>query len=107
MSDNRQDQNQEIERREQELREREQALRLREMEAELIKGEPPLYEPVKHDPPENSLKRWLRKATKLGAFLGIVIAVAVVAKVATWLAMGVLVLLTGWVGYKLLLKDDD
>lgn len=99
-------QEQELARREQELREREQALRLREIESELVQGEPPLYQPTKHNPPESSFKHWLRKGTKFAAFLGIVLAVAVVAKIATWLAMGVLILLTGWLGYKLFLKED-
>lgn len=107
MSDHHPDKHQDLERKEQELREREQALRLREMEAELTQGEPPLYEPVKHNPPESSFQRWFRKAGKVGVFLGIVVVVAAVAKVATWLAMGVMVVLIAWVGYKLFFKDDD
>ncbi|MGK7926008.1 MAG: hypothetical protein AB4290_12320 [Spirulina sp.] len=113
MNRDRQDKDKHLHRREQELKEREkalalreQALRLQQIEAELVEPEPPLYKTMKEKPSEGVLQRWLRKAKNFGLFIGIVITVAVAVKVAAWLAMGVLMLVTGWLAYKIFLRND-
>ena len=102
------DKDKELQRREEDLLKREQEIRLRELEAEL--HQPPLYKTVKHQPPENSVDRWSRKAIKVAQFVGIVVAVVVTIRVATmvafWLGSVLLVGAIAWVAYKMFLDSD-
>ncbi|MGK7872732.1 MAG: hypothetical protein AB4426_05285 [Xenococcaceae cyanobacterium] len=105
------DRDKELQRREKELQERERAIRLRELETEIYGKEEaqelPLYQTTKHEPPEGLLKRWGRKLANIAKFAGIVIAVVVAVKIATWLAMTILVGAVGWVAYKIFLEKDE
>lgn len=97
----------ELRRREQELKERELSLRLRELEADLTKKEPPLMTTTKHQASRGSLKSWTRKIVTLGKFLLVVAAVVMAVRVASWLAMIVIVGGIAWIAYKILFERDD
>lgn len=96
------DQDNELRRREQELQAREHAIRLRELEAEIT----PLYQTVKHQEPESSLKRWYGKLVNVGKFLAIIVAVVISIKIATGLATVMMIGAVAWVAYKLFLESD-
>ncbi|HEY9638756.1 MAG TPA: hypothetical protein V6D14_35560 [Coleofasciculaceae cyanobacterium] len=98
------DQEKELRRREQELQAREHAIRLRELESEI--NQPLVHQTVKHREPESSLKRWYRQLVNVGKFVGIVVAVVVGIKVATWLATVIIVGGIAWVAYKLFFEGD-
>ncbi|MBE9039672.1 hypothetical protein IQ235_02535 [Oscillatoriales cyanobacterium LEGE 11467] len=101
------DRERELEQKERELHERERAIRLKELEDELNKpSDPPYYETQKHEKPEGKLKRWSKKLTEIAKFCGIVIAVIVSIRIATWLTTLVIVGGVAWVGYKLFVEGD-
>jgi|SRR6476469_1102950 len=97
----------EMRRREQELKDREHALRLRELETEINqKYQPPLYETVKHQPSQTSLQQWSKQLVNVAKFMGIVVAVIVTIRIATWLTGVVIVAGVAWVAYKLFFEGD-
>lgn len=100
----------ELQQREKELQEREHALRLRELEAELYQqsptSEPPISPTSKHREPEGKLNQRFRQVVTVVKFLGIVIAVVVAVRIATWLATAVMVGGIAWIAYKLFLEKD-
>lgn len=99
-----------LQRREKELQEREHALRLRELEAELYQQSPanelPISPTRKHREPEGKLNQRFRQVVTVAKFLGIVIAVVVAVRIATWLATAVMVGGIAWVAYKLFFEKD-
>lgn len=103
------DQDKELKRRERELLERERSIRLREIEAELYKQEPPLHQTVPLQPEEQSegwLKKWQRKAIKIGKFAALIVVVVVSYKIAIGLAGVIIVGTVALVSYKLFLESD-
>jgi hypothetical protein len=98
------DKEQELQRREAELRKRELEIRLRELESEI--NPPPLYETVKHEQPEKATDRWKRQIVQVGKFMGIVIAVIVAVRIASWLATIVMIGGIAWVAYQIFLAND-
>lgn len=99
----------ELRRREKELQEREQSIRLREMEAELYQKEQPsssLAPTRKHEKPAGNLQQRYRQLFNVAKFLGIVVAVVIAVRIASWLAMIVMVGGVAWVAYKLFLEKD-
>jgi uncharacterized membrane protein YdbT with pleckstrin-like domain len=99
------DKEQELQRREVELRKRELEIRLRELDAEI--NPPPLYETVRHQEPEKSTKRWLRQMAQVSKFMGVVVAVIVAIKIASWLATIVMIGGVAWVAYQIFLANDS
>jgi hypothetical protein len=97
------DKEQELQRREAELRQRELEIRLRELDAEI--NPPPLYETVKHQEAERSIERWKRQLIQVGKFMGVVIAVIVAVRIASWLATIVMIGGIAWVVYQIFLAD--
>lgn len=107
--DSQNDQEKELKRREQELLDRERSIRLREIEAELYKQEPPLHQTVPLKPEQESegwLKRWQRKAVKVGKFAALIVVVIVSYKIAIGLAGVIIVGTVAFVSYKLFLESD-
>ncbi len=100
----------ELQRREQELQEREHALRLRELEAEIYQqssaNETPISPTSKHRESEGKLNQRFRQVVTIAKFLGIVIAVVVAVRIASWLATAVMVGGIAWIVYKLFLEKD-
>jgi hypothetical protein len=90
-------------RREKELEERELALRMRELESEI--NQPPLHPTSKHQPPETKLQRWKKQATRIALFVGIVVGVIAVIRIAAVLSSIVLVGAIAFVIYKLVLEN--
>jgi Flp pilus assembly protein TadB len=85
----------ELRHKEQELRKREQEIRVRELEAEIDRSVPE-YRTTKYEEPdsqvkEGKLQQWRRKIIAVAQFTGIVIAVVVAVRIATWLATVVIV----------------
>jgi len=99
-----------LRRKEQELQERERALRLREMEAELYQqappNEPPLSPTTKHQASGNQLSQKYRKLLNVAQFLGIVVAVVIAVRIASWLATAVMIGGVAWVVYKMFFEAD-
>jgi Flp pilus assembly protein TadB len=98
------DRENEFQRLEREIQERERAIRLREIEAEI--NEPPLYKTQKHQPTQNSPQGLSGKLVNIGKFLVLVVAVAVSVKIATSLAMIILVGGVAWIAYKLFFESN-
>jgi hypothetical protein len=112
------DRESDLDRREHKLRQREMELRLRELETELS---PPPYETRKHYEsnqsyqtvsaqtklPEKRWTRWMRKVKKIGLFLGTIIAVLVVLRIASWLATFVMVIAALGVLYIIVFGKDE
>ncbi|MGI0488968.1 hypothetical protein ACN4EK_26460 [Pantanalinema rosaneae CENA516] len=94
----------ELRRREQELQERERALRLRELEAEII--QPPISPTVKHEPSERGVRQRFRQIQNVATFVGLVIVVAVAVKMASQIAMFLMVGVIAWVAYMLFFKGN-
>jgi hypothetical protein len=102
-----------IQRREQELQERERAIRLRELEAE-IHGkdrDAPFYQTQKDNPSENSLKRRGKTILKWVKFIGFIIVGFAVVRVglllSLWLTYALIASVIGFIGYKMFLEKDD
>jgi hypothetical protein len=85
--------------RENELRKREHVLRLRELEAELHQPTP--LPTSKHHESTRSMQQWTKKAKHIAIFVGIVVVTMVAVKIATQLAVGVMVLGIAWIAYQL------
>ena len=100
----------ELRHKEQELRKREQEIRLRELEAEIDRPVPE-YRTIKYEEPdskvkEGKLQQWRRKITAVAQFTGIVIAVVVAVRIASWLATAVIVGGIAWIAYKMFFAKD-
>lgn len=111
----------ELKRRELEIEAKEQEIRLRELEMEIYQEqrqergintpEPPLYKTRKHQPSENSLKKFGKKLVKFGKFTVFVVVGIAFIRVGFWLGMWITYLLLAsiiaFIGYQIFLKDDD
>jgi len=99
----------ELRHKEQELRKHEQELRLRELEAEIDRSVP-AYRTSKYEEPDSQtnsqIKQWRRKILAVAQFTGIVIAVVVAVRIASWLATGVIVGAISWIAYKIFVARD-
>ena len=100
----------ELRHKEQELRKREQEIRLRELEAEIDRSVPE-YRTIKYEEPdskvkEGKLKQWRRKIIAAAQFTGIVIAVVVAVRIASWLATVVIVGGIALIAYKMFFAED-
>ncbi|MBD0392956.1 MAG: hypothetical protein ICV52_03530 [Microcoleus sp. C1-bin4] len=99
----------ELRHKEQELRKREQEIRLRELEAEIDRSVPE-YRTSKYEEPDSQvkgkLKQWRRKIIAVAQFTGIVIAVVVAVRIASWLATAVIVGGISWIAYKMFFAKD-
>jgi Flp pilus assembly protein TadB len=99
----------ELRHKEQELRKREQEIRLRELETE-IDSSVPEYRTSKYEEPdskvkEGQLQQWHRKLIAVAQFTGIVIAVVVAVRIATWLATVVIVGGIALIAYKMFFAE--
>lgn len=99
---NQPDREQELQQREQALRQRELEIRLRELDAEIntqtnITDQPPTHATVKHQPS----KSWFTQLSGAGKFFGIVVAVIVAVKIASWVAAILLFGTITWVTFQL------
>ncbi|MEG4342626.1 hypothetical protein QUB70_04950 [Microcoleus sp. A003_D6] len=99
----------ELRHKEQELRKREQEIRLRELEAEIDRSVP-AYRTSKYEEPDSQvngkLKQWRRKIIAAAQFTGIVIAVVVAVRIASWLATAVIVGGIAFIAYKMFIEED-
>jgi anti-sigma-K factor RskA len=99
----------ELRHKEQELRKREQEIRLRELESEIDRSVPE-YRTSKHQEPDSQvngkLKQWRRKIIAAAQFTGIVIAVVVAVRIASWLATAVIVGGIAWIAYQMFFAKD-
>ncbi|MBD2009182.1 hypothetical protein NDI40_03015 [Microcoleus vaginatus ZQ-A3] len=99
----------ELRHKEQELRKREQESLLRELEAEIDRSVPE-YLTSKYEEPDSKvngkLKRWRRKILAVAQFTGIVIAVVVAVRIATWLATALMVGGIALIAYKMFVEED-
>ena len=100
----------ELRHKEQELRKREQEIRLRELEAEIDRSVPE-YRTSKYEEPdskgkEGKLQQWHRQIIAVAQFTGIVIAVVVAVRIATWLATVVIVGGIALIAYKMFFAKD-
>jgi hypothetical protein len=87
-----------LQRREAALRQRELELRLRELENEV--DQTPISPTTKQQPSVAKSISWLRKMPLAAKFFGIVVAVIVAVKVATWMASLLMVAGLVWVFYQ-------
>lgn len=99
---NQPDREQEIQQREEALRQRELEIRLRELDAEINAqtnniAQTPTHATAKHRPS----KRWFTQLSDAGKFFGIVVAVIVAVKVASWVAALLLFGAIVWVTFQL------
>ena len=99
----------ELRHKEQELRRREQEIRLRELEAEIDRSVPE-HLTSKYQEPDSQvngkLKQWRRKIIAAAQFTGIVIAVVVAVRIASWLATAVIVGGIAWIAYQMFFAKD-
>lgn len=99
----------ELRHKEQELRKREQESLLRELEAEIDRSVPE-YLTSKYKEPDSQvngkLKQWRRKILAVAQFTGIVIAVVVVVRIASWLATALMVGGIAFIAYKMFVEED-
>ena len=99
----------ELRHKEQELRKREQEIRLRELEAEIDRSVPE-YLTSKYKEPDSQvnakLKQWRRKILAVAQFTGIVIAVVVAVRIASWLATALMVGGIALIAYKMFVEED-
>ncbi|MEP6490926.1 hypothetical protein NDI43_26615 [Microcoleus vaginatus GB2-A3] len=99
----------ELRHKEQELRKREQESLLHELEAEIDRSVPE-YLTSKYKEPDSQvngkLKQWRRKILAIAQFTGIVIAVVVVVRIATWLATALMVGGIALIAYKMFVEED-
>jgi anti-sigma-K factor RskA len=94
----------ELRHKEQELRKREQEIRLRELESEIDRSVPE-HRTSKYEEPDSQVKgkltQWRRKI-----IAGIVIAVVVAVRIASWLATAVIVGGIAWIAYQMFFAKD-
>ncbi|WP_445246934.1 hypothetical protein [Microcoleus sp. OTE_8_concoct_300] len=99
----------ELRHKEQDLRKREQEIRLRELEAEIDRSVPE-HRTTKYEEPDSQvkgkLKQWRQKIIAVAQFTGIVIAVVVAVRIATWLATAVIVGGIAFIAYKMFFAGD-
>ncbi|MEG3895744.1 MULTISPECIES: hypothetical protein [unclassified Microcoleus] len=99
----------ELRHKEQELRRREQEIRLRELEAEIDRSVPE-HLTSKYEEPDSKtkgkLKQWRRKIIAAAQFTGIVIAVVVAVRIASWLATAVIVGGIALIAYKIFVEEN-
>ena len=100
----------ELRHKEQELRKREQEIRLRELEAEIDRSVPE-YRTIKYEESdsqvkEGKLQQWRRKIIAIAQFTGIVIAVVVAVRIASWLATAVIVGGIALIAYKMFFAEE-
>lgn len=99
----------ELRHKEQELRKREQESQLRELEAEIDRSVPE-YLTSKYKEPDSQvngkLKQWRRKILAVAQFTGIVIAVVIAVRIASWLATALMVGGIALIGYKMFFAED-
>ncbi|MEG4866448.1 MULTISPECIES: hypothetical protein [unclassified Microcoleus] len=99
----------ELRHKKQDLRRREQEIWLRELEAEIDRSVPEhltrKYE--ESDSQVNGkLKQWRRKILAVAQFTGIVIAVVVAVRIASWLATTLIVGFIALSAYKMFIEED-
>ena len=99
----------ELRHKEQELRKREQEIRLRELESEIDRSVPE-YLTSKYEEPDSQvngqLKQWRRKILAVAQFTGIVIAVVVAVRIASWLAAALIVGGIALIAYKIFFPEE-
>ncbi|MEG4046460.1 MULTISPECIES: hypothetical protein [unclassified Microcoleus] len=99
----------ELRHKEQELRKREQEILLRELEAEIDRSVPE-HITSKYEEPDSQvngkLKQWRRKIIAAAQFTGIVIAVVVAVRIASWLATALIVGGIALIAYKMFIEED-
>jgi hypothetical protein len=111
------DRERQLEQREAELRQREIEIRLRELDSEInqsslyqppnqSQNQPPIYETRRHSEPERRSQRLIWQVTQVAKFLGVVIAVLVAVRIASWLASIIIVGAVAWVIYQIFLAKD-
>lgn len=86
------------------LQKRECALKLQKTKTELKQHQ--VYPTAKHDRPETVLQHWGQWIVAVSKFVGIVVVMLVLARLATWLAGMVLLAGIIWVVYKIFFEDD-
>lgn len=101
---NQPDRDQELKQREQALRQRELEIRLRELDAEINAkldktDQTPTHRTVKHREP--SQKNWLTQLSMAAKFFGIVVAVIVAVKIASWVTTVLLFGAIAWIGFQI------
>ncbi|MEG4582268.1 hypothetical protein QUA71_22020 [Microcoleus sp. MON1_C5] len=100
----------ELRHQEQELRKREQESRLRELEAEIDRSVPEYLRTSKYEEPDSQvngkLKQWRRKILAVAQFTGIVIAVVVAVRIASWLATALMVGGIAFIAYKMFVEEN-
>jgi len=116
------EQEREFQLREAELKAKERELRLRELETEIYQDqkaqevdldstEPPLYRTSKHNPTENSLQKFTKKAIKFAKFAGcVIVGIAIIRVgflVGMWLTYMIMAGIIAAVGYQIFLKEND
>ena len=100
----------ELRHKEQELRKREQEIQLRELAAEIDRSVP-TYLTSKYEEPDSQtnskLQQWRRKILAIAQFTGIVIAVVVTVRIASWLATALIVGGIALIAYKIFFEEED
>ena len=100
----------EIRHKEQELRKHEQEILLRELES-AIDSSVPAYLTIKYDEPDTLTKsklkqQWRRKIIANAQFIGLVIAVIFVVRIASWLATALVIGGIALIAHKTLFEED-
>jgi len=99
----------ELRHKEQDLRKREQEIRLRELESEIDRSVPE-HLTIKYAEPDSKtnskLKQWRRKIIAASQFTGIIIAVVVAVRIASWLATALIVGGIALIAYKIFFEED-
>ena len=95
---------------EQELRKHEQEILLRELESAIDRSVP-AYLTIKYDEPDTQTnsklkQQWRRKILANAQFIGIVIAVIFVVRIASWLATALIVGGIALIAHKTLFEED-
>ncbi|MEA5510980.1 hypothetical protein VB715_14495 [Crocosphaera sp. UHCC 0190] len=103
--------NPDLDQREKILFEKEQELRLRELEMEIFREsqaqEPPLYQTQKNEPTAKKGKAWPRKIILIAKCFVLMVTVFVAIRIASWLALGIMIGAISWASYKLFIEGDN
>ncbi|MEA5533071.1 hypothetical protein [Crocosphaera sp. XPORK-15E] len=99
-----------LDQREKMLIEKEQELRLRELEMEIFREsqaqEPPLYQTKKNEPTDKKVKAWPKKIMLIAKFFVLMVTVFVAIRIASWLALGIMIGAISLASYKLFIEGD-
>ncbi|MEG4284346.1 hypothetical protein QUB68_14555 [Microcoleus sp. A006_D1] len=100
----------EIRHKEQEQRKRQQELLLSELAAEIDRSVP-AHLTSKYEEPDSQtnsqLQQWRRKILATAQFTGIVIAVVITVRIASWLAAALIVGGIALIAYKIFFEEED